>query len=430
LSANNFLFVGQLFTTSFMSLYSMFSVLIVLSALFAYLNYRFIKLPSAIGLMTLALATSLLLIVIGIVYPDSLKSATTLLHSFDFSELLLGSMLSFMLFAGSIHIDLRELKQQKLSVFTFSTFSVIISTFLIGGVLYYLLGWLNVPAQFIHCLLFGALISPTDPIAVLSILKEAKIPKSLEMKIAGESLFNDGVAIVVFLTILQVAEQPDKFQWSEVLILFFREAVGGILLGLLIGYGGYKLMKSIDNYKVEVLITLSVVMGGYSLADWLHVSGPLAMVAAGILIGNHAKEQSMSAMTANYVNKFWELVDEILNAILFVLIGLYLLIIHFIPIYFLIGTLAITVVLCARYISVFIPAQLIKLREVISQRTILILTWGGLRGGISIALALSLKPEMQKNLWVTLTYFVVAFSILVQGLTIGKLARLKSKEVA
>jgi CPA1 family monovalent cation:H+ antiporter len=408
-----------------MDLFAIFSLLIVLSALFAYINHRFIKLPSSIGLMALALLTSLILIAVGVIHPEALENATSILNSFNFSDLLLGSMLSFMLFAGAIHIDLHELSQQKLSVLIFSTFSVVISTFLIGGAMYGILHVFHLPIQFIHCLLFGALISPTDPIAVLSILREVRIPKSLETTIAGESLFNDGVAVVVFITVLQVAKQPDKFQFSDVVLLFGRQALGGILLGLIVGYLGFKFMKSIDNYKIEVLLTLAVVMGGYSLADWLHVSGPLAMVAAGILIGNKAKKTSMSNETSAYVDKFWELIDETLNAILFVLIGLYLLIIHFVPIYFLLGVIAIIIALCARYISLLIPAQLIKLRESLTQKTILILTWGGLRGGISIALALSLKPEMQKDLWVTLTYFVVAFSILVQGLTVGKLARYK-----
>ena len=315
------------------------------------------------------------------------------------------------------------LKQERLSVIIFSTFSVVISTFIIGTSIYYLLGMLDVQTNYIYCLLFGALISPTDPISVLGILKEAKISKSLEMKLAGESLFNDGVAVVVFLTILHIAEQPNNFVFKDVAILFIQEALGGIIFGISIGYLGYVLMRSIDNYKVEVMITLAVVMGGYSLANLLHVSGPLAMVAAGIIIGNQGKELAMSDTTLEYINKFWELVDESLNAILFVLIGLELLLIHIVPTYVFIGLVAIIIVLVTRFISVFLPAQIIKLKEQITQRTIIIMTWGGLRGGISIALALSLKPEMQKDLWVTLTYIVVAFSILVQGLTVGKLAK-------
>lgn len=406
-----------------MTPFSIFSILIVISALFAYINFRFIKLPSSIGLMLLALITSFALIGVGIVSPDVTKEITILLNSIDFSELLMGSMLSFMLFAGAIHIKMDLLKQEKFSVIIFSTFSVVISTFIIGTAIYYLLGLFNIQTDFIYCLLFGSLISPTDPIAVLGILKDAKISKSLEMKIAGESLFNDGVAVVIFITILQVAQTPDNMQFSDVAILFLREAVGGIIFGIVIGYIGFVLMRSIDNYKVEVLITLAIVMGGYSLANLLHISGPLAMVAAGIIIGNHGKEFAMSDTTIEYIDKFWELIDETLNAILFVLIGLELLVIHFLPTYIIIGLITIILVLLTRYISVFLPAQIIKLKEKITHRTIIIMTWGGLRGGISIALALSLKPEMQKDLWVSLTYFVVAFSILVQGLTVGKLAK-------
>ncbi|HPF91894.1 MAG TPA: sodium:proton antiporter [Flavobacteriales bacterium] len=406
-----------------MDLYTTFSVLIVLSALFAYVNFRYIKLPAAIGLMFIALLVSIALVAIGSFFPRTTHFFTALMEGIDFSELLLEVMLSFMLFAGAIHIKLDELKEQRLPVILFSTFSVVISTFLVGGIIFLMLPLFGIEAAFIHCLLFGALISPTDPIAVLGILKEAKVPRSLEMKIAGESLFNDGVAVVVFLTVLQVAVDPGSFGAADIGLLFVREALGGIVLGLAFGYAGFVLMRSIDNYKVEVMLSLAVVMGGYSLAHALHVSGPLAMVAAGILIGNQGKRYAMSDTTAEYVDKFWELIDEILNAVLFVLIGLELLIIDLRPTYFAIGALAIVLILGVRYISIWAPAQLIRFKERISRGTIVLLTWGGLRGGISIALALSLRPEMGKELWVPLTYIVVAFSILVQGLTIGRLAK-------
>ncbi|MEO6168103.1 MAG: sodium:proton antiporter [Chitinophagales bacterium] len=410
-----------------MILYSTFSILIVLAAIFAYLNFRFLKLPPSIGLMLLALITSILIIGVGEIFPAVPALVTQLLTSFDFSQLLLGSMLSFMLFAGAIHVDLKELQQEKLSVILFSTLSVLLSTFIIGTSLYFITGLFNIQPGFIYCLLFGALISPTDPIAVLSILKEARIGKSLEMKIAGESLFNDGVAVVVFLTILEVAHNPSDIHWYDILRLFLQEAAGGIALGIAAGYAGFLLLKSIDNYKVEVLITIAIVMGGYSIADFLHVSGPLAVVVAGIILGNQGKKLAMSATTHESIDKFWELIDETLNSILFVLIGMELLTIHFHATYFILAAITIVVVLVTRYISVLIPAQVIKLKEIITHRTILILTWGGLRGGISVALALSLQPEMHRELWVTLTYFVVAFSILFQGLTIGKLAgRLKN----
>ncbi len=408
-----------------MSLYTIFSVLIVLAALFAYLNFRFIKLPSSIGLMLLGLLTSFVLITIGLIFPSLTNQIKIVLSSIDFSAILMESMLSFMLFAGAIHINIKTLKQEKLSVIVFSTFSVVISTIIIGAAMYYLLSLFQIQTNIIYCLMFGALISPTDPIAVLGILKEANISKSLEMKIAGESLFNDGVAVVIFITILQLAQSPNSIEISDIVLLFLREAGGGVILGFLIGYIGFLLMRSIDNYKVEVLITLAVVMGGYALASFLHISGPLAMVVAGIIIGNHGKEFAMSDLTSSYIDKFWEMLDETLNAILFVLIGLELLVLPFQKTYILIGLITIALALLTRYISILLPAQLIKLKEKISHKTIIIMTWGGLRGGISIALALSLKPEMQKELWVTLTYFVVAFSILVQGLTVGKLAKRK-----
>jgi monovalent cation:H+ antiporter, CPA1 family len=404
-----------------MSLFTSFSILICLTATFAYINHRFLRLPASIGIMFLAMVGSLIILSIGGVFPKVLPFVENLLASFDFSKLLLESMLSFMLFAGAINIRLDLLKQERLSVLVFSSLSVLISTGIVGGGIYLLLGWFGLQTSFVYCLLFGALISPTDPIAVLHILREAKISKSLEMKIAGESLFNDGVAVVVFLTILQVATHPTDFHWSDVVLLFCREASGGLLLGVMIGGLGLWLMRSIDNYIVEVLITLSVVMGGYSLADGVGVSGPLAMVAAGILIGNIGKDSVMSDITIEYVDRFWELIYEILNAVLFVLIGLQVLVVHFEGIYIYLGFISILLVLAARYVSIFLPAQLIKLKEEMPQRTILILTWGGLRGGLSVAMALSLKPEMQKDLWVTLTFFVVAFSILIQGLTIGQL---------
>lgn len=406
-----------------MTLYQAFSILIVLAALFAYINHRFIKLPSAIGLMLLAIIVSVCLIGIGIIHPQTLQHVTTLVRSFNFSELLLGSMLSFMLFAGAMQIHLEDLKKERLAILVFSTVSVILSTFIIGGAIYGILSALEIPVNFIYCLLFGAIISPTDPIAVLGILREANISKSLEMKLAGESLFNDGIAVVIFLTILQVAEQPGNFHFADIIILFMREALGGTLLGITAGFLGNRLMCTIDNYKVEILITLAIVMGTYSLASLIDVSGPLAIVASGIIIGNRTLKHAPAKTSAQYINMFWELIDEILNAVLFVLIGLEILVVHFHLVYMLVGFITILIAILTRYMSLRIPGRIIAYSEKISHKTILLLTWGGLRGGLSIAMALSLKPAMEKDLWVTLTYFVVAFSILVQGLTVGKLAR-------
>ena len=411
-----------------MTLYDTFSILIVVSAMFAYINYRFIKLPSTIGLMLIAILTSLMLLVVAKFFPVIMKDTTLLLHNFNFSELLLGSMLSFILFAGAIQVKAAEMKKERFSISVYVFVGLLLSTFIIGTGLYFILPLFHLRISYVECLLFGILISPTDPIAVLAILKEAGIKKSTETKITGESLFNDGVAVVIFITILKVANHTEGLIWWDIGLIFLREAVGGLLLGIAIGYGAYLLMKGIDNYKVEVLLTVAVVMGGYTLASKLGLSGPLAMVAAGIIVGNKGRMSAMSDNTWNYVSSFWELIDEILNAILFVLIGLELLVISFNTNYLILGAISILVVLTSRYISMWLPGQLTRLHGRYSSASILLLTWGGLRGGISIAMALSLPKGLHNNLWVVITYMVVIFSILVQGLTIDKLAlKLKSK---
>jgi CPA1 family monovalent cation:H+ antiporter len=407
-----------------MELFHLISILLVLAASFAYINFRFLKLSSSIGLMFVSLIFSILLIISGqVLYPFTSIVAEKL-NTINFSDLLLEGMLSFMLFAGAIHIKYEDLKNEKLSIFLFSTISVIISTFIIGYSSYFLFSLLGINISLINTLLFGALISPTDPIAVMSILKSAGISKSLETKIAGESLFNDGIAVVIFITILQMAKPDVEPNVSNVILLFGQETIGGITLGIVLGYIGYKLFTSIDNYQVEVLITLAMVMGGYTLAHYIHVSGPLAMVVTGLITGNQGKTLGMSAITRDYIDKFWELIDEILNAFLFVLIGLELLIIHKNQTIVIISFILIIVVLMTRYISVLIPSIAIKLKEKITHRTLLILTWGGLRGGISIALALSIPAYLNKDILVTVTYIIVCFSILVQGLTISRFSKI------
>ncbi|MCW2118537.1 cation:proton antiporter [Flavobacterium sp. 7A] len=407
-----------------MELFPLISLLIVLSASFAYINFRYLKLPNAIGLMLVSLLFSLGIIGISFIFPSLKENVAEILNGINFSELLLEVMLSFMLFAGAIHIKFKDLKAEKLSIMLFSTLSVIISTFIVGYSSFWLLNAFNLEVNLIQCLLFGALISPTDPIAVLSILKTAGVTKSLETKIAGESLFNDGVAVVVFITILQLAKPNADVSILSIATVFGQEAIGGIILGGIVGWIGYKLIASIDSYNVEVLITLAIVMGGYSLAHYTHVSGPLAMVIAGLITGNQGKRLGMSDITAEYVDKFWELADEILNALLFVLIGLELLVINTDKTILIIGLILIFIVLVTRYVSVLIPSLFIRLKEEISPKTVLILTWGGLRGGISIALALSIPTELGKDVWVTITYVIVCFSILIQGLTIGKFVNL------
>jgi CPA1 family monovalent cation:H+ antiporter len=410
-----------------MDIFHLLSILIVLSAGFAYLNFRILKLPNSIGLMLISLIFSFLIIIAGYFSPDFKRMIAIRMSDINFSELLLEGMLSFMLFAGAIHIKYEDLKNEKLTIILFSTISVILSTLILGFSSYYLLNIFGLKVSLIHTLLFGALISPTDPIAVLSLLKSAGISKSLETKIAGESLFNDGIAVVIFITLLKLAKPGSEIDVKSVVLLFGQEALGGIILGIILGFAGYKLFVSIDNYQVEVLITLAIVMGGYTLAHYINVSGPLTMVVAGLITGNHGKKYGMSVITTEYVDKFWELIDDILNAILFVLIGLELLIIEKNYIIILVSLILIVVAILTRFISLWIPSFAIREKEKISKRTLLILTWGGIRGGISIALALSINPEYSRDMWVTITYIIVCFSILVQGITIGKLAKKTAK---
>lgn len=412
-----------------MELYYSFSILIVLASFFAYLNLRFLKLPSAIGIMVIAMFSSIFLVIFGKFFPETLTEFSQLLTGVDFTEVLMGAMLNFLLFAGAVHINIADLREQKLPVILFSTVSVIISTFAVGLILYYVLPVLGFEMPFLYCLLFGALISPTDPVAVLSILKNAKVPKSLETKVAGESLFNDGVAVVVFAVILKLAS-GDSFDitFGNISWLLLKEAGGGFLLGALLGFSASKAIKSVNDYIVSVLITLSVVMGGYLIAHAMHISGPLTMVAAGIIIGNYGKRTAMSDETKDYLNKFWELIDEIMNAVLFLFIGFELLLIPNILDYWLVGVVSIVVVLVSRFLSIWIPTFLVRFRRKFSPGTIKILVWGGLRGGVSIALALSSGDSKYRSTLIAITYFVVVFSIVIQGLTVGKVAGRVLKE--
>lgn len=408
-----------------MELYNIAVVLIALAAAFGYINVRFLKLPLTIGLMVVSILFSLGLMAAGLIDDRLFTMEKEFVQSIDFNELLLDGMLSFLLFAGALHIDFQELKAQRWPILLFATVGVLISTFLIGGLTYGLLNILGLSQPFINCLLFGALISPTDPIAVLGILKQAGVPHKLEAKIAGESLFNDGIGVVIFLTIFQIAKSgAGHVDAGEVALLFVEEVGGGIGLGLLLGFIAYHLMRTIDNYEVEVLITLALVTGGYWIASTLHFSGPLAMVVIGLMISHQQfRSSSMSAMTEKHVFQFWELVDVLLNAILFVLIGLEVVILTLDSQYLLAGALAIPLTLMARYIALTIPIKLLERRLEFIPNTNLIMTWGGLRGGISIALALALTESMSRDLLLTMTYTVVLFSIVVQGLTVEKLVR-------
>lgn len=406
-----------------MKLFHILAILISLSALFSYLNYRYLKLPTAIGLMLIALLASLALLFLGPLATDVEAYAAVLLRTVDFDETLLHGMLSFLLFAGALHVDLADLAKQRWVIATLATASVLGATFIIGYLAYWIFALLDLDIPFIYCLLFGALISPTDPIAVLGILKSAAAPKTLETKITGESLFNDGVAVVVFLVLLGVATGGDELSAASVAGLFIQEAVGGVLYGLGIGTLAYWMLKRVDDYSVEVLITLALTTGGYALAEVLHLSAPIAIVVAGLLIGNHGRSFAMSDKTREHLDTFWELVDEILNAVLFVLIGMEVLVLAVRQEYLLAGLLAIPITLLARLVSVGVPVGIMRRYRSFSPMVVTILTWGGLRGGISVALALSLPQGPVRDTLVTVTYMVVAFSILVQGLTIGPLVR-------
>lgn len=410
--------------------YEIFTFIICLAALFAYVNLRFIKLSPTIGMMVASVVFSILLIISSNLFPTQAKPIVEVITTLNFKDILLKVMLGFLLFAGSMHIDYQSLRQERWPILTLATLGIFISTFFIGTAAYYILPIFGLHVAYVYCLLFASLISPTDPIAVLAILKTTGLPKSLELKISGESLFNDGVAVVLFLTLFEAATAgSDKVTFQFISTLFLQEAVGGIVWGLLLGYSGYWANKSIDKYEVEVMVTLATVMGGYLLAEKLHVSGPLAMVVAGIVIGNKSRGPSVSDITRDYLFKFWELIDEILNAILFMLVGFEMLTIQYSSKLFVVSLVFILVVLLARFISVSIPVVLLKRVVRITKTEVAILSWGGLRGGLSIALALSLAPDMHRETFVFITFVVVVFSIIVQGLTIeGFYKRLVSRE--
>jgi CPA1 family monovalent cation:H+ antiporter len=407
-----------------MATYHIISILIFLTAVCAYVNDRWIKWPPTIGIMVIALLSSIFLAILGNLIPGISSKALLLISHINFEQVLMKIMLSFLLFAGALHIDANKLKKEFWPVMLMATAGTFISTFLVSIMSYYLFILFNLNIPYIYCLLFGALISPTDPIAVMGILKQAGIPKTLEMKIAGESLFNDGVGVVVFLTIFELAVNGiDKFTIGGTAMLFLKEAGGGLLFGAILGYMAHLLIKSIDNYRVEVLITLAVVMCGYSVADHFHLSGPLAIIIAGIIMGTKGKSEGLSEISRDYLGKFWDLTDEIFNAILFLLIGLEMLVIKVNPTILIIGGIMIVVVLLARLLCVALPVTFLKIWIKFEKNAIIMLTWGGLRGGLSVAMALSIPAAMHRDEFVLITYIIVVFSIIVQGLTIGKLAR-------
>ena len=405
--------------------FSIVAVLVSLAGLFAYVNYRLLKLPTTIGIMTLALVSSVAVVALhefGIINLEA--PARALLASVDFEATVLEGILSFLLFAGALHVDLHSLKEHGLVIGVLATVGVMLSTVIVGGLVYVVAGALGLGLPLVTCFLFGALISPTDPVAVLAVLKTLGVPEALRTKIAGESLFNDGVGVVVFLLILELAFGGEPVTASHAVGLILQEAVGGVLFGLAIGYVCYRMLRQVDDYSVEVLMTLALVTGGYALGLAIHVSAPLAIVVAGLLIGNHGRAFAMSETTRRNLDTFWELVDEVLNAVLFLLIGLEVLVVTLSPPLFVLALASVVIVLFARTVSVWLPLLLLEPfapgREPGAMR---VMIWGGLRGGISVALALSLPLGPERETLLTATYAVVLFSILAQGTTLARLVK-------
>lgn len=410
-----------------MEIYYSFSILIVVATLFSYLNNRWLKLPSTIGIMVIAIFFSVIIVTLGenILSHKILTLFKELATEVDFKEVLMGAMLNFLLFASGIHIKISDLRDHRRAISFFATFSVVMTAFFTATAIYYITAWMEMPIPYIECLVFGALIAPTDPIAALSAMKNANVSRSLQANVAGESLFNDGTSIVLFMVVVQIAIGKDvDITVLGTTWLFIQEFFGGLLVGFLLGIMAKKIILRTNDYKITVMATLSIVMGGYILCRSLHVSAPLAMVSAGLFIGNVRFPKSQeSKELRDYLGKFWEITDDILNAILFLFIGLQVIVINDLQRYWQMGLVAIVVVLISRFLSIFIPAKTIKFKNKIDNHMIKVLTWGGIRGGVSIALALSIPNEIQfKDALVATTYFVVVFSIIVQGLSIGMVA--------
>ena len=410
------------------------AILLILATIFGAINYKFVKLPHTIGLMIVALVASLSLIALDLTFPSLGMSilVNKFLGNIDFNVTLMQGMLSFLLFAGALHVDLDQLLENKWTILTFASIGVLVSSFVIGGGFWLISGAVGLSLPFLVCLLLGVMVSPTDPVAVLGVLKTLQVPSPLKAKIAGESLFNDGVAVVLFSVLVSLVfgnggEEglETSFQLTSVIWLLTKEALGGLFLGLISGFIAFWLLRQIDDYVLEVLITLALVTGAYSIALHLHLSGPIAMVIAGLLIGNQGTSLAMSETTRMHVETFWELVDEILNSVLFLLIGLKIVFLlqhssYEIAYPLLIGLfIAITLLsLFARFLAIALPVQIKSLNSEVDPGTVPILTWAGIRGGVSVALALSLPSSSESELLLFVTYLVVLFSVAIQGLTI------------
>lgn len=406
-----------------MSFFEIIGALLATVAVFGYLNHKFIRLPDSIGITATGMVISLLLAVVGHHYPVAIQWASDFSEGLDFSEAVFHGLLGVLLFAGSLHVNISEIAKQRLSIFTLATVGVVISTAVVGVGMYWLLKALGIPVALVYCLLFGALISPTDPIAVLGLLKTAGVPKALEMDITGESLSNDGTGVVLFLVLLWIATGTAEASVASVSKMLAMEVGGAVVVGLALGYGAFFMLKGVDSYPVEILITLALATGGYSLAERLHVSAPLAVVISGLVVGNQGAAHAMSETTRQHLFSFWELLDEVLNLVLFGLIGIKLLSLADTDVSWAAAAMAIPLVLLARFVSVGLPLLALKPWLNSVTHTVKVLTWGGLRGGISIALALSLPEFEGKSLFVVATYGVVLFSLIVQAPTLSPLLR-------
>ena len=401
------------------------AILIVLADALGYFNYRVLGMPSTVGLTVMGTLASLLVVAYDKLVPSSTLADQlgTFLADIDFSTTLMEGMLSFLLFAGAMHVNWTHMRKGRWPILIFSTIGVLLSTAIVGFAFQFLTLALGIEIPLIWCLVFGALISPTDPVSVMAVMKRAAMPDTLQATVAGESLFNDGIGVVVFTILIAIATGTEAFTWGFAISHFMQEALGGAALGLTVGWIGYLAMKSIDEYVIEVMISLAVVMGGYSLAMGLHVSGPVAMAVAGLIIGNAGMANAMSEVTRDHVVKFWTLIDEVLNAVLFLLIGLEVIALDFRPAYLAAGAGAILIVLAARMIAVGIPLAAMKRLIDMGPLAFPTLVWGGLRGGISIALALALPISAIRSELLVATYIVVIFAVVVQGGSIGSLIR-------
>jgi monovalent cation:H+ antiporter, CPA1 family len=406
-----------------MSLFHVISLIITLVALFGYLNHRFIKLPDIIGITAIGLVVSVIVTAVGATNPDVAKWAAVTMRQVNFYEVVFHGLLGMLLFAGSLHVNLADLAGEKWVILVLATAGVVLSTVLVGMGLYYAAPLLGLQLPFIYCLLFGSLIAPTDPIAVLGLLRDAGVEKSLETRITGESLFNDGTGVVLFLTLLGLISGSGEPSVPHALWALAREVAGGLIFGIAAGFAGFYLLRSIDSYAIEILVTLSMATAGYSVAEALHLSAPIAVVVMGLIIGNHGKRFAMSERTRAQLFSFWELTDELLNLLLFGLIGLEVIALSIAPRDLLPALIAIPIVLLARGISVALPIGALRPVRRFSPHTIKLMTWGGLRGGISIALALTLPAFAGREFVIAATYVVVIFSILVQALTMGPFVR-------